>query len=219
MPLQGIEIVADRLLDQQPNVRYVRLQVVDVSITIQEIYQSISNVSWISRLSIHNALKRSFAVRAKRTADAVKTQFSEDITQVEAKTGEYVVSESARRYLVDALHYSDIPLGEVIKQKRIGNPGYDFFSENMQNILLFGEAKYRGDETGYREAINQAKKFRDEKSDEADLLDIANFVSEESLDRYEVGQKGFVAAFTTWDETDEQVAKRIVKIYEDVIKK
>lgn len=163
-------------------------------------------------INIHKALKKSFAVRAKRTADAVKTQFSEDITQVEAKTGEYVVSESARRYLVDALHYSDIPLGEVIKQKRKGNPGYDFFSENLQNILLFGEAKFRGDESGCREAINQVKNFSEDGNDVADLLDIDRFVTTEALDNFMDDRKGFVAAFTTWEETDEQIIGRITQL-------
>lgn len=50
MPLHGIEIITDQILEQQPNVRYVRLQVTVVSITIQEIYQSISNASWIGQL-------------------------------------------------------------------------------------------------------------------------------------------------------------------------
>lgn len=127
MPLQGIEIVADRLLDQQPNVRYVRLQVVDVSLTLREIYLSLSNMAWISRLNIHEVLQHAYEVRATRTAVAVRNQFAGNIRQIDSDTGEYIVSESARRYAVDELGYSDIPLGEILKQNKKCNPGFDFF--------------------------------------------------------------------------------------------
>jgi hypothetical protein len=61
-------------------------------------------------------------------------------------SGEYVVSELARKSVIEVYDYLDIPLAELIKKQKVGNPGFDFYSENKNQIILFGEAKYK---TGY----------------------------------------------------------------------
>lgn len=209
MPLRGINIVCDRLLEGKPNVRYVRLHVTDVSLTIHEIYNSLVEASWVSKLNVYDSVKKGYQLRVKQTTDQIKDLFGDNVDNIDEHTGEYVVSESARKYLIDRLNYMDIPLAELIKQQRKGNPGFDFFSINLENMILFGEAKYRKNDSGCHEAMEQISRFIKTKTDESDLVDLAVFMTPESDRNFAENKKGYVAAFTTLNEPDEQVIRRI----------
>lgn len=210
MPFQGINIITDIIIPQS-NVRYVRLKVNDVSLTLTEIYQSLIDVSWINNLQIADALKDSLRARVNDTIVYLSAIFTANPNSIDKSTGEYIVSESARSYLVSILHYANIPLGELFKQQKSGNPGFDFFSENLQNVILFGEAKYRGNNSGCNTALNQINHFIQTQNDTKDVFDIQNMVSPNGFANYEAGHKGFVASFTTWNETDQEVINRITR--------
>ena len=210
MPFQGINIITDTFIPQS-NVRYVRLKVNDVSLTLSEIYQSLVDASWINKLQVAEALRGSLRARINDTIVHLSAIFAANPNSIEKSTGEYIVSESARRYLVDVLSYANIPLGELFKQQKSGNPGFDFFSENLQNVILFGEAKYRSNNTGCNDSLTQINEFIQTKNDSKDIFDIQNMVSLNSLSKFDAGQKGFVASFTTWNETDQDVMDRITR--------
>ena len=205
--MEGIDIITNQML--QPNVRYVRLQVTDVSITLNEIYQSIEKTAWVETLSVNGCLKAAFKHRAEETAKKLKERFTEDISTINEKTGEYIVSESARLFMVENLNYANIPLAELLKEQVTGNPGFDFYSENLSQMILFGEAKYRGNNTGCYDSLNQIHEFIGIKKDLDDTPDIQNFVSKEAYNNFMREQKGYVAAFTTWGEPDAAVIGRI----------
>ena len=215
MPLRGIDIICDRFLDGLPNVRYVRLRVTDVSLTIQDVYNSLCDASWVNRLTVYSSVKDAYRLRVTQTSERIKDDFQNGNGVIDADTGEYVVSESARRYLVDQLHYMDIPLAELMKQRIIGNQGFDFFSMNMNEVLLFGEAKYRGngDESGSSEALGQIHEFvfGDAPRDVSDIAELQAFLTEAADRNFRENQKGYVAAFTTWQESDEHVIRRITQ--------
>lgn len=210
MPFQGINIITDTFIPQS-NVRYVRLKVNDVSLTLSEIYQSLVDASWINKLQVAEALRGSLRARINDTIVRLSAIFTVNPNSIDKSTGEYIVSESARRYLVDVLHYTNIPLGELFKQKISGNPGFDFFSENLQNVILFGEAKYRNDNSGCNTSLRQINEFVQTQNDSKDVWDIQNMVSLNGLVNFEAGLKGFVASFTTWNETDQDVIDRIIR--------
>ena len=215
MPLSGIDIICDRFLAGLPNVRYVRLRVTDVSLTIQDVYNSLCDASWVNRLSARESVKDAYRLRVEQTTASIRNAFLNGNGTLDADTGEYVVSESARRYLVNQLHYLDIPLAELMKQRSTGNPGFDFFSMNLNDVLLFGEAKYRGngDESGSREAIGQINEFvfGPDPRDVSDIAELQAFLTDAADSNFKANQKGYVAAFTTWQESDEHVIDRITR--------
>lgn len=90
----------------------------------------------------------------------------------------------------------------------------------MQNVILFGEAKYRANEMGCYAALDQVKEFIKNENDSADLIDITPFLSQQSLNNFGEGRKGYMAAFTTWSETDEQIIARIIRhrVYAELVK-
>ncbi len=210
MPFQGINIIIDTIIPQS-NVRYVRLKVNDVSLTLTEIYLSLIDASWINNLQIAGALRDSLRARVNDTIVHLSAIFNATPNLIDKSTGEYIVSESARRYLVDVLSYANIPLGELFKQQKSGNPGFDLFSENLQNVILFGEAKYRSDNSGCYASLKQINDFIQTQNDSKDVWDIRDMVSPNSLVNFEAGLKGFVASFTTWNETDQDVMERITR--------
>ena len=106
-------------------------------------------------------------------------------------------------------HYSDIPLGELIKQKVAGNPGFDFFTKNLSDVILFAEAKYNSSQNAYGIAMRQINDFINEKKDIADLPDIEKFVGSEACAKVSRGEKGFVAAFAAKNIPTSELLKNI----------
>lgn len=209
MPLQGIEILRDEKSQVHANVRYVRLHVTDVSLTLREIFMSLLDASWVSKLQVKESIRDAYRLRVQQTTDALRDIFQRGNAPIDSQTGEYVVSESARRYLVDRLGYLDIPLGELLKEKIKGNAGFDFFSANQNDVLLFGEAKYRTDESGCSEAFNQIHDFIETGKDVSDIADIQNFMTDAADANFRQGLKGYIAAFTTAIEDDVRIVRRI----------
>ena len=91
-----------------------------------------------------------------------------------------------------------MPLAELFKIKDIGNHGFDFYSENKNEIILFGEAKYNSRQNAYGNSFEQIYRFvNDEKQDLSDITDIDKFFKEKPLENFHNGKKGFVAAFAS----------------------
>jgi hypothetical protein len=143
-------------------------------------------------------LRETFSTRLESTIKHISSKIiHENDDTLTSSSAEYVISEIARSTIVQKLYYLDIPLGELIKEQKSGNPGFDFYSMNKSKIILFGEAKYRAKINAYGNAMEQICRFNKEKRDIADLLDIQNFCPKESLDDVCKENKGFVAAFSS----------------------
>ena len=128
---------------------------------------------------------------------------------VTSNSGEYVVSELARKAIVTQMTYLDIPLAELIKEKNVGNHGFDFYSKNLENILLFGEAKYVAGTNAYGSAFEQIVRFENEKRDSSDLIAIDRFCCDESKENFANGLKGYIAAFSSTTMPSETLIKNI----------
>lgn len=196
-------------IEIEDHIRFIRINPTNIELTLKEVFYSLSNLSWINEFD-KDYSRQSFRIRA----DATVKYISENIIKssddsITSDSGEYVISELARKSIITELDYSDIPLGELIKEQKSGNPGFDFYSESGINILLFGEAKYIADRNAYGSAFKQIVRFENEKRDIADLQDIDKFCTEDSLSNVVNGNKGFIAAFASKTITTEQLIENI----------
>ena len=122
---------------------------------------------------------------------------------------EYIVSEIARETVVEHLNYFDIPLAELLKEQVSGNSGFDFFSANKSDVIIFGEAKYLSSKNAFGTGMEQVSRFISEKRDIADLADVQSFFSEKALNGVVNGEKGFAVAFSSKKTSTSMLIKHI----------
>jgi hypothetical protein len=192
--MSGYTIIDNRKI--KPHITFIRINPNDIALTLREVFESLSNLSWINGFDAEY-VRASFAVRAEATVKHIADNIIRSTDNaVTSDSGEYIISELARKTIVNELKYLDIPLAELIKEQKSGNPGFDFYSVNGVNIILFGEAKYIAAQNAYGSAFSQIVRFEKEKRHLADLVDIDKFCCKESLDNASVhDKKGFIAAF------------------------
>lgn len=205
--MNAFNIIEHRNIDS--HITFIRIKPNDLGLTLKEIFESLSDLSWINNFD-QGYLKSSFRQRASITLNNLKQKLLDgDTDNITSDTGETIVSELARKSIVNTLDYTDIPLAELFKQKKDGNPGFDFFTENKSEIILFGEAKYISKKNGYTKAFSQIVGFIDEGKDVSDFADISNFCSENSLKNSDCGHKGYVAAFSSTNIDTEKLIRNI----------
>lgn len=174
----GYKIIENR--EVEPHIRFFRIRPTDIKLTLRSVFESLSNNSWIMKFD-NSFLKQTFSVRFQSTIDYISSNIiHEGDDSLTSDSAEYVISEIARSAIVEQLDYLDIPLGELIKEQKSGNPGFDFYSMNKSDIILFGEAKYVAKQNAYGRALEQIYRFHTEQRDVADLLDIQNLCPEAS---------------------------------------
>jgi hypothetical protein len=187
----------------------IRINQDNVSITLREILNCLNELSWISKFD-KEYLRDSFNKRATDTINYIATNIINGTeAEVTTNSGEYVVSVLSKKAIVDKLDYLDVPLAELIKEKVVGNPGFDFYSENKNSILLFGEAKYVAKTNAYNNALKQIEEFSISGKDINDIASIDRFFSEEALKNANDGNKGYIAAFSSTEIETEDLIKNI----------
>lgn len=190
-------------------IHFIRVDVTDLSDTILDIISSLNDLSWINKFD-KNYKKESFLSRAKPTANFLSSQLlnnKED--RITEETGEYIVSELSRKSIIQELDYLSIPLSELLGRKMTGNPGFDFFTVNGCNTILFGEAKYLSNQNAYGKAFSQVVKFISLKKDIADLKLIDDFCNDDALDKASKGGKGYAIGFSAKNDHTEKLIKNI----------
>lgn len=193
--MSGYEIIDKQEIEE--HITFIRINPTNLKLTLREVFNSLADFSWISSFD-EEYMRDAFQVRAERSVNYIANNIiREDDSSVTSDSGEFVVSELARKTIVTEMGYLDIPLAELLKEKESGNHGFDFYSENLSNILLFGEAKYVTGRNAYGRAFEQIVRFEDEKKDVSDLLEIDRFCSNESKENFSKGFKGYVAAFSS----------------------
>lgn len=193
------------------NIHFFRIRINqdNVSITLREILNCLNELSWISKFD-REYLRNSFNKRATETISYITTNIINGTeNEVTTNSGEYVVSVFSKKAIVDKLDYLDIPLAELIKEKVVGNPGFDFYSENKNSILLFGEAKYVAKTNAYNRALEQVENFSVSGKDINDIASIYHFFSEEALKNANDGNKGYIAAFSSTEIDTEDLIRNI----------
>lgn len=200
--------VIDRI-QIESHILFIRIEPTDIKITLYDIFKSLSNLAWISDFD-ETYTQKAFEVRANETIEYIKKniidQAEDEITK---DSGEIVVSELSRLATVNELGYLDIPLAELIKSQAVGNDGFDFFSKNLNKIILFGEAKFNSRQNAYGAALEQIERFEKIKQDVSDILEIKDFCCKDSLKNHENGKKGFIAAFSSKSTPTKTLVKNI----------
>ena len=136
---RGYEIICST--EVEPHIRFFRVRLTNIKLTLRSVFESLSNNSWIMKLD-DGFLQRTFSVRFQSTIDYISSNIiREEDDSLTSDSAEYVISEIARSTIVKRLNYLDIPLGELIKEQKSGNPGFDFYSMNKFGIILCGDLR------------------------------------------------------------------------------
>lgn len=173
----------------------IHVRIDNVEERAKDLIKAISDKSWINGLDIVDQI--SYDARAGRTIIKLVTEIFEKVdTVVTEEFGEYLVSESARDSLCDNFRHIKLPLAEIWKEKKTGNPGFDFHTESQSQLISFGEAKYSSSTNPHTVAINQIVGFIAENKDKMELTDLKHFCSKDAITNAINGNKAFVAAFS-----------------------
>lgn len=176
-------------------VNCIHVRITDLNAVVTDLTAEISDTSWIPKLD--RLSQKTFKATSDRTIDRVVNEiFSGVITDVTADIGEYVVSYVGQSVLVSHFTHIKIPLAELLKEKIIGNPGFDFHTVSSKRFLVFGEAKFSGDDTPRAIALNQIGDFIKLEKDYAELNSIRAFLETDTHDHMVDGRRGFAAAFS-----------------------
>lgn len=216
--------VVDRI-QIEPHILFIRIEPIDIKFTIREIFKSFSDISWISSFD-KKYLQDAFKVRAEETINYIANNIiAKSNNKITSNSGELVVSELSRLAIINELGYLDIPLAELIKSKAVGNDGFDFFTKNLKNILLFGEAKFRSKINAYGLALEQIENFINIEQDVSDIMEIKDFCCDDSLQNHTNGKKGFIASFASKSTPSNKIIEgikrnshyNIIKEHEEII--
>ena len=198
-----------------PKAKLIRIEPTDLTITLRDIYLSLSDLCWINNLpNVSDMFKMSIRKRAENTISELGAELKlNPDSSVSSSAGEYIVSELAHSTVVNDFGYMDIPLAELIKQKVKGNPGFDFFAVNGKTVVMvFGEAKYDASSNAYNRALNQIVRFVEkEGKDVLDMMDLEHLVPEKAKENMEGGIKGYIAAFSSTYMPDDKLKANIEK--------
>jgi len=180
-----------------PKVRFLRVEVNDLKPALRSIIADIADTSWISGL-VDEIVTSSFLARAQPTIDKLSIELNNAIASGATESaGEYIVSMVARCTIESIYDYRALPLAEVIKEQKSGNPGFDYHHENTSLVLRFGEAKYKTGRNAYGSAFSQIVDHIKLQKDVKEIVDLSHFMSEGAKANFCNGKKGYSAAFST----------------------
>ena len=188
---------------------FLRIEPEDKKEALKLIYQKLSDKSWINRFN-KSYIRKSYSLRVDKTIDRLRDSLINGVDdKIPEEAGEYLVSELSREAVVSELNYSDIPLAELRKEQAKSNPGFDFHTENDNQIIIFGESKYLSKVNAYGSALSQIVDFIKDKKDIIELADLEDFVSVEAMENCEKGYKGYAAAFSSHSISNHDLIKHI----------
>lgn len=173
----------------------IHVKISDVNIRAKEMINTISNMSWINKLDSVGQI--AFKARAERTINRLVNEILSKVdNSVVSEFGEYMISDTAQCVLEKKCNHKKVPLAELLKEKVVGNPGFDFHTETTTELIAFGEAKYSKNNNPYVSASEQVVGFIHDKKDEADFIILERLVSRKSLDNAITKKKAYVVAFS-----------------------
>lgn len=119
----------------EPHITFIRINPTDIKLTLKNVFDSLSDLCWISSFD-KEYIQASFQARAQATVDYISNNIiRENDDSVTTNSGEYVISELARKTIVSEMSYLDIPLAELFKIKDAGNHGFDFIQSMKVNLF------------------------------------------------------------------------------------
>ena len=194
-----VNISTKKMSDYDPlakgTIYSIALEIPDIGKRAQEIFQVITDTSWLAPLDIID--QATYAARSKPTIDKIVNDILSKVSSsITDEFGEYMVSDSGQTALAQHLNHIRAPLAELIKEKISGNPGFDFHTESPDLIITFGEAKYSGVQSTHGRALSQIGDFIAQKKDIQELSDIRKFFHDVAIENAASGKKSFCAAFS-----------------------
>lgn len=146
----------------------------DLEAVIKIIVDSVIDISWINNLPtrLHKGLLAAATPtieyikglcnnikEANDTGITVNENEEKQNAQIRKDFGEYAISISALHALESLYEHRALPLIEILKEKMKGNHGFDYITLSPSVFFVFGEAKYRKNGTGAKEAAKQIVGF------------------------------------------------------------
>lgn len=198
------------------NVKILVIKINDIKETISFTYEKIRDLSWLNKID-SDFVRNSLMVRGRKTIEHLAQTFLE-CNNLNNSTGEYIVSVMSKQAILDTYkNYSDIPLAELLGEKKSNNGGFDYHCENIiENHIIFGEAKYKSNASAYNSALSQVVRFIGDEKDHSDAFKLQNIVSEESQKNFLNGSKGYSAAFSLKEKHKD--FKSVIDEYQELTK-
>lgn len=189
----------------------------DIISVANGIIAAIADKTWISRMG-NDISRMSYETKTAQTIEHITNIANQQIanpTKIEKEFGEYLISTIAQKALENKHYHTIVPLSELWKEQRTGNPGFDFHTVSQNTIIVFGEAKFGSAGNMYLTAIPQIARFFEQKKDTMDLRDLMDIVGEIPARKVAEGHKGFTAAFSVVARNFDSIKNNIIsKIYE-----
>lgn len=185
------------IIDSDKKAHLLRVKPEDISVTLSQIIQELSDLSWLNTLEFL-PVRESFKSRAQKTCNELKIKLlsSDNQEDILSDAGEYIVSCLSKNALVNILGHKNIPLMELIGRKKTGNPGFDFYTESNE-ILVAGEAKYVKESNAYNSSLKQINQFISENKHKDDIGLLFFVASEKSLENMNNDRFNVCAAFSS----------------------
>lgn len=205
--MKGYSVVDNKTIES--HIKFLRIDPTDIQLTIKSVLDSLMNLSWLSKFDV-DYLRDSYKIRCEQSIDHIVANIiKQDDSKVTSNSGEYIVSELARNSVVDTFSYLDIPIADLFKKQKVGNPGFDFYTKNLKKNILFGEAKYIAKKSAHSTALEQSYNFFNQKQHITEIADIKDFFCEDSLVNCNKGEIGFMIAFSAKHTSTERFIKII----------
>ncbi len=192
----------------------IYVQVTDINKIAKEISSVIQDTCWINNLLDEDDID-SYLTRAEQTIKYIVEDILNKVeNDVSSDFGEYLISNVSQMTLVDRLNHERIPLAELWKEQKSGNPGFDFHSFSPNDFLVYGEAKYNAKNNPYSVAIGQINHFLEIQKDIQEYADLKRIFSKVSSRHKKNSNKAFVASFSLNAKDNEDILRKALECEE-----
>ena len=207
-------------INSSTSVFFLRIDPEDLSLALQDILNELADFSWLNHFN-KDYLQESMRINSQKTCDALKAKFYDETdSPIIEEAGEYIVSVYSKRGLVEGLNHLDVPLAELIGRKKVGNPGFDFFTEESSiQLVTCGEAKYQKGKNAYNASLTQINDFIKDQKHKSDVVILTHLVSDTSLSNLIHDHFGVCAAFSSTNINSDTLIQNICqnKEFQDIL--
>lgn len=178
----------------------------------EKICKIILDDSWIK--SLDPTCIKAYEYTVKETADKLNEICQEVVNkkQIKEDFGEIMVSIMASESLKQLFDHYSLPISELWKEKKSGNPGFDFHTICPTDFIHFGEAKYSSSSNPYKHAIEQAENFIKVDKHYRDIPHLKIIIKRKQPIENLVNKKfSIIAAFSINSDDTEGIIEKAVK--------
>jgi len=200
-------------IDSLPN--NIKVCLININ-TYQAIAEEISKIilddSWMN--SLDPTIRKAYNATVQKTANKLNDICLKVISnpQIEEDFGEIMVSITASQSLNQLFDHLSLPISELWKEKRSGNPGFDFHTVCPADVIHFGEAKYSSSKNPYTDAIKQADGFVREEKHIYDIIYLEKIIrKKEPIDNLDQNRFSIIAAFSINSNNSKIIVENAIK--------